>query len=230
MSKKKNANTPDELQKVQSALGKSEAFIENNIKQLGIGVLIIAIIVAGTVLYRYKYVAPRELRAQEQIFKGEAYFAADSFQVALDGNGVDYIGFKSIIKQYGGTKTANLAKAYAGISYYKLGNYNMALDYLKGFDANDKLVAPAVIGLIGDCYVELGDVNKAILHFEKAAKKADNDIVSPIFLKKAAIAYESQGKYDKAIANYNLIKDKYYNSSEAFDIEKYIHRAELLRK
>lgn len=230
MSKKKNANTPDELQKVQSALGKSEAFIEQNIKQLGIGVLIIAAIVAGIVIFRTQYMAPRELRAQEQIFKGENYFAADSFRVALDGNGVDYIGFKSIIKQYGMTNTASLAKAYAGISHYRLGEYKIALDYLKGFKGKDNLVSPTVIGLIGDCYVELGDVNKAISHFEKAAKRANNDIVSPIFLKKAAIAYESLGKYDKAIAHYNTIKDKYHRSNEAFDIEKYIHRAELLRK
>jgi tetratricopeptide (TPR) repeat protein len=230
MSKKKNVKEPDELQKVESALGKSEAFIENNIKQIGIGILIVAIIVAGFVLFRYKYMAPRELKAEEQIYKGEAYFAADSFQIAIDGNGVDFVGFKSIIKQYGMTPTANLAKAYTGISYYKLGNYNTALDYLKDFDADDALVAPAVIGLIGDCYVELGDVNKAISYFEKAAKKADNDIISPIFLKKAAIAYESQGKYDKAIANYTLIKNKYYNSNEAMDIEKYIDRAEYLKK
>ena len=230
MSKKKNANTPDELQKVQSALGKSEAFIENNIKQLAIGVLIIAVIVAGIVIFRTQYQAPREARAQEQIFRGEAYFAADSFRVALDGNGVDYIGFKSIIKQYGMTNTANLAKAYAGASYYHLGEYKTALDYLKGFKAKDNLIAPAFVGLTGDCYIELGDVNKAISYFEKAAKQANNDIVSPVFLKKAAIAYESQGKYDKAIAHYNTIKEKYHRSNEAFDIERYIYRAELLRK
>ncbi len=230
MSKKKNVNEPDELQKVQSALGKSEAFIENNIKQLGIGILVIAIIVAGFILFRYKYIAPREIKAEEQIYKGETYFAADSFQLALNGNGSDYIGFKSIIKEYSMTKTANLAKAYTGISYYKLGDYNAAIKYLKDFDADDNLVAPAIVGLIGDCYVELGDVNKAISFFEKAANKADNDIVSPIFLKKAAIAYESQGKYDKAIANYTLIKDKYFKSPEAMDIEKYIDRAEYLKK
>ena len=230
MSKKKNANKPDELQKVESALGKSEAFIENNIKQLGIGVLVIAVIVAGIVLFRYKYLEPRELRAQEQIFRGQNYFEADSFRVALDGNGVDYIGFKSIIKQYGMTNTANLAKAYAGVSCYQLGEYKTALDYLKGFKASDNLITPAAISTTGDCYVELGDVNKAISFFEKAAKKADNDIVSPICLKKAGIAYESLGKYDKAIAHYNTIKNKYHRSSEAFDIEKYIHRAETLKR
>ena len=229
MSKKKDT-APIELQKVESALGKSEAFIENHLKELGIGVLIIAVVVSGILMFKYKYSAPRELKAQEQIYKGQNYFAIDSFQIALEGNGVDYIGMKSIIREYGSTKTGNLAKLYAGLSYYKLGDYKVALKYFEDFDANDRLVSHSVIGNIGDCYVELGDVKKAISYFEKAAKKADNDIVSPFYLKKLGIAYESLGNYEKAVENYTLIKDKYFNSHEARDIEKYIERAKFLKK
>lgn len=229
MSKKKDRQEPDELKKVESAISRSEAFIENYIKELGIVVLIIAVLISGFVLFRYKYLAPREIKAQEQSFKGEFYFSKDSFQLALNGNGVDFIGFKSIVKEYSMTKTANLAKAYTGISYYKLKDYKNAIKYLNDFDANDELISPAIVGLVGDCYVELGDVNKAITYFEKAAK-ADNNVISPIFLKKIGIAYESQGKYDKAIESYTTIKDKYFKSSEAYDIDKYIERAKFLKK
>ena len=228
MSQKKT-KAPDELQKVQSALGKSEAFIEKHIKELGIAMGVIAVVILGIFVVRNYYLAPRELKAQEQIFRGEMYFAIDSFQLAIDGNGVDFMGFKSIINNYGSTRTANLAKAYTGVSYYKLGDYKNALKYLEDFNAKDQFIAPALIGLIGDCYVEFGDVNKAISYFKKAAK-VDNDVVSPIFLKKLAIAYESQGKYDEAIKNYTLIRDKYFNSQEASDIEKYIARAEFLKR
>ncbi|MDR0873232.1 MAG: hypothetical protein LBN27_07180 [Prevotellaceae bacterium] len=229
MSNKKNA-APDELQKVESALGKSEAFIETHLKELGIGVLILAVVVAGVVFYKYKYSAPREVKAQEQIYKGEAYFGVDSFQVALEGNGVDYIGLKSIIKEYGSTQTGNLAKAYAGISYFKLGDYKAALNYLEDFDADDEFIQYGIIGTIGDCYVETGDVRKGISYFEKAAKKADNEVVSPFFLKKAGKAYESLGEADKAVESYTLIKDKYFNSLEARDIDKYIERAKSSKK
>ena len=229
MAKKKDT-APIELQKVQSALGKSEEFIEKYLKELGIGVLIIAVIVSGILLFKYKYSAPREIKAQEQIYKGQNYFAIDSFHVALEGNGVDYIGLKSIIREYGSTKSGNLAKLYAGLSYYKLGDYKTALNYFEDFSAKDKFVSYSVLGNIGDCYVELGDVKKAITYFEKAATKADNSVVSPFYLKKLGIAYESQGNYEKAVESYTLIKDNYFNSFEARDIEKYIERAKFLKK
>jgi tetratricopeptide (TPR) repeat protein len=227
MSKKKiEKNEPDGLQKVESTLGKSEAFIETHMKELTIIVVAIAVIISGVILFRYKYLAPREIKAQDELVEGQKYFATDSFRVALEGDG-SYLGFEEIIKEYKWTKTANLAKAYAGISYFKLGDYENALKYLKEFDADDEIVSPTVSGLIGDCYVELGDVNKAITLFEKAAKDADNSLISPVFLKKAAIAYESQGNYDKAVENYTIIRDKYFDSSQAIDIERFIDRAKL---
>ena len=50
-------------------------------------------------------------------------------------------------------------------------------------------------------------------------------MISPIYLKKAGIAYESLKEYDKAVKAYETIKDKYASSMEASDIEKYIERA-----
>lgn len=228
MSNKNKSQEPIELEKVESVLTKSEAFIEKYIKELGIVVLAIAVLISGYVLFTNKYVAPREIKAQEQIFKGENYFQKDSFELALNGNGVDYLGFKAIIKEYGITKTANLAKAYAGVSYFKLGEYKNAISYLEDFDSDDELISPAIIGLIGDCYVELNDLNKALKYFKKATKE-ENNVTSPVFLKKMGVIYESQKKYDEAIEVYTIIKDKYFKSTEAYDIEKYITRAEFLK-
>ena len=64
---------------------------------------------------------PQEKKAAAAIFKGEQYFAKDSFNLALNGNGADFDGFEGIIDQYGSTASGNLAKAYAGICYFKMG-------------------------------------------------------------------------------------------------------------
>lgn len=159
------------------------------------------------------------------MFKGELYFDRDSFALALNGNGADYEGFEAIIDQYGNTDAGNLAKAYAGICYYNMGEPEKALDLLKSFKGKDNMVSPAITGKIGDCYVEMGNTQEGISYFEKAAKEADNDVVSPIYLKKAGLAYESLQQYDKAVQAYTTIKDKYYTSMEASDIDKYITRA-----
>ena len=39
-----------------------------------------------------------------------------------------------------------------------------------------------------------------------------------------------QGKYDDAIQAYTTIKDKYFRSYQAMDIDKYIEQAKLLKK
>jgi tetratricopeptide (TPR) repeat protein len=49
--------------------------------------------------------------------------------------------------------SGKLAAAYAGICYYKLGQYENAIKYLSQFDGDDNYFTASVIGLTGDCYV-----------------------------------------------------------------------------
>jgi hypothetical protein len=49
-----------------------------------------------------------------------------------------------------------------------------------------------------------------------------------MFLKKAAIVFEEQQNYSKALDAYQSIKDEYPESTEAGDADKYIARAKAL--
>lgn len=213
---------------VEEIVSRSEQFVEKHKINLLYGIVAIAVI-AGIILgYHYGYAKPQGEKAALAIFKGEQYFERDSFALALHGNGLDFEGFEEIINQYGSTKSGNLAKAYAGICYYKLGDPQTAIKRLKSFKGSDDQIAPTMIGLIGDCYVSAGNTKEAISYFEKAASKADNAIISPVYLKKAGIAYESLKQYKDAIKVYTQIKEKYNRSMEASEIDKYITRAEIL--
>ena len=211
-TKEKNTNTELEVEEIVS---RSEQFIENNSKKIIYGIIAIALVVGAVLGIKHGYLIPQEKKAAAAIFKGEQYFAKDSFNLALNGNGADFDGFEGII----------LAKAYAGICYFKMGETEKALDKLKSFSGDDNMISPAIIGLIGDCYVNMGNVKEGISYFEKAAKKADNEVISPVYLKKAGIAYENQKQYSDAVKAYTTIKEKYFNSMEAADIDKYIARA-----
>jgi tetratricopeptide (TPR) repeat protein len=213
-----------ELQKVNEALSRSEQFIEKNQKRLLIALAAIIIIVAGVIIFRNFYLGPKEKEAQEMIFIGERYFAVDSFKVALQGDGAEFIGFEGIIDDYGATKTAKLAAAYAGLCYKSMGENEKAIEYLSKSDADDIMVSPALVGAIGDCYVELGKLEKAVSYFEKAAD-ANNELLSPIYLMKAARVYESLDKSGKALKIYERIKKEYPLSQEGLDVDKYIERA-----
>lgn len=222
MSNKKD-NKPGELENVEHVLSTSEAFIEKYQKQIIFAVAAVVLIVLAVLAFQNFYIEPRETEAENEMGKAQAFFAVDSFKVALDGNGKDFIGFKEIVSEYGITSSGNLAAAYAGICYYKLGQYDNAIKYLSQFDGEDTYFTTSVIGLIGDSYVELGETSKALDYFNKAAG-TENEVLSPVYLKKAGIVYESLKQPDKALKAYTEIKDNYPKSNEAADIDKYIVR------
>ena len=226
--KKKSTNKENAVGKdleVDVLVSKSEQFIETHSKKIIYGIIAVAVVIGAILGIKHGYLVPREKEAAAAMFKGEQYFARDSFALALNGNGADYLGFEVIIDQYGGTDAANLAKAYAGICYFKMGDPEKALDFLKSYNGKDQMIAPSITGIIGDCYVNMGNTKEGISYFEKAAKEADNDVISPIYLKKAGVAYESMEDYTNAVKAYTTIKEKYYTSTEASDIDKYITRA-----
>jgi len=77
---------------------------------------------------------------------------------------------------------------------------------------------------MGDCYVDLGKTAEGIKYFNQAASDANSELISPIYLKKAGVAYESLSDYANAEKIYRTIKDKYPTSQEASDIDKFIER------
>lgn len=226
MAVNKKQEEQDGFEAVESALSKTEQYIEDNRKSLTIIILAIALVVGGYLAYQRFYLAPLEIEAQEQMYVAERYFEQDSLRLALEGDGSFY-GMIDVIDEFGATKSANLAHYYAGICYLRLGEYDEAIDYLNQFDGSDKLVSTIAIGAIGDAYVELEDYAKGVTYYVKAAAQNSNDLTSAIYLKKAGMVYEELGEYSKAVASYEKIKKDFPSSDEAREIEKYITAAKL---
>ena len=227
MAEQKNQN---EHLNVEDALTQSEAFLIKYKNAIIGGVVAVIIIVAGFIMYKNLYAEPREEKAQAALFKGQEYFEQDAFEQALTGDSIGYTGFLKVADDYSGTKAANLAKAYAGICYAQLGKYEEAVKMLDSFNGKDQMVAPAILGAAGNCYAQLGQLDKAASTLLSAADKADNNTLSPIFLIQAGEILVKQGKYDDAVNAYTKIKDKYFQSYQAMDIDKYIEQAKLMKK
>lgn len=227
MAEQKNQN---EHLNVEDALTQSEAFLIKYKNAIIGGVVAVIIIVAGFIMYKNLYAEPREEKAQAALFKGQEYFEQDAYEQALNGDSIGYVGFLKVADEYSGTKAANLAKAYAGICYAQLGKYDEAVKMLDGFNGGDQMVAPAILGATGNCCAQLGQLDKAASTLLSAADKADNNSLSPIFLMQAGEILVKQGKYDDAVNAYTKIKDKYFQSYQAMDIDKYIEQAKLMKK
>jgi TolA-binding protein len=218
---KKIEENPTGFQSVENALSRTEQYIEENQKSLTIIILAIVVVVGGYLGYKKFYLEPTNREAQTDMYIAEQYFEQDSFKLALNGDGQNY-GFLEIIDEYGVTKTANLAHYYAGICFLRTGKYEEAIKHLEKFDSDDIMVESMALGAMGDCYMELGNKEKAAALYLKAGTRKKNSFISPIFLKKAGMVLEDLKKYDKALKAYQIIEKDYPETEEGKIIEKYI--------
>ena len=223
MSKKKVKKQVNEFDETLAA---SRSFYEKNKKAIlygGGGLL--AIIIIALLVHQF-YITPRNLHAQESIFRAEQAFNDGNYEKALNGDG-ESMGFLAVIDEYGSTKAGNLACLYAAKCYAATEKYQEAIDMLDKFDGcGDAMISPAAIALKGNCYAELGENEKAVELLLKAAKEADNNTISPTCLLQAGQIYASLGQNDKALDCYKQIKSKYQQSSVFYDIDKYIEAAQ----
>ena len=220
----KNKKASNDVIGLDVQLSKSEAFIEKHLKLILAILAVVVIVVSGIFLYRH-YKANQTAEANEAIAASQTAFGMEQYEQALNGDGVNEKGFLKIIDEYSGTSTANLAKAYAGLCYVNLDKLDEAIKMLEAFDPqDDQIISPTAIAALGNCYVKKGENEKGAEILVKAAKKASNDAVSPVFLLQAGEVYEELGKTDKALELYQEIKDKYFRSPLYTEIDKYIER------
>jgi tetratricopeptide (TPR) repeat protein len=226
MAKKKNVKQTDKsLEGIEQALTRSEQFIEDNQKiltyVLGGLILVLLVIIGGN---RY-YLKPLNEEAAGEMFYAERFFEVDSFNLALNGYGT-YPGFLNIMDDYGITKSAKVARYYAGVCFHQLGDHEEALRYLGKFKTDDLLVGAAKYSTMGDAYVELGELENAASSYKNGIDKFKNSFSSPIMLKKLGIVYEEMGNLDKALEAYRKIESLYPESPEGREVKKYIGRVE----
>lgn len=221
-----------EMTPVNESLTRMEAFFNKNKKVIGITVAAVLVLIVGIFGYQKFISEPRANEASTAIASCQAYFEAEDYDKALNGDKANCVGFLKVIDEYGCTDAANLAKLYAGLSYAGLEKWQEAVKYLDDFSTqDDAMVSPSAIAALGNAYAHTNQLDKAIDALKKAAKMADgaletghNDAISPIFLLQAAQILEEQGKTEDALKIYQDIKKNYLSSPLYRDIDKYIER------
>lgn len=208
---------------IEGAFDKTEQYIEQNRKSLLIITGSVVLLVGIYFGWKYLYLKPKSEEASAKMYKAEMYFAQDSFNLAINGRG-DTLGFAAIADNYGMTASGNIARYYLGVSYLRTGKYDQAIESLKDFDSDDMYLGAMALGMIGDAYMEKNQADDAIEYYLKAAKKNANKMTSPVFLKKAAYAYDDKGQKEEALKLYQQIKSDFPESQEAAQIDRYITR------
>jgi tetratricopeptide (TPR) repeat protein len=227
MAKENKGNLPGEVTLANAAEKPSISDLfehnRNTITYILIGILVA---VAGYLLYHNMVLVPKEKEAIEQMAQAQLQFERDSFALALTNPAPGFLGFVDLAKEFSGTKAGNLALYYAGISYLQVGQFAAAIDYLEDFSPAGDVTPAMKAGALGDAYSETNDFDKALSQYSKAASKTNNALVAAYYLKKLGMLSERQGDLKAARDAYQTIKDKYFDTPVATDIDKYLVRVQ----
>ncbi len=213
------ANNKQNAAPVEEQITKTEAFFEKYKKALIGGVVAVIVVIAAIILCNTYYLEPRANEASTELAKSQVLFEEQQYEKAL-------AGFQKVADEYSSTDAGNLAQLYIGICQANLGKWQEAVNALESFSGkDDQMISPAAEGALGNAYANLKQLDKAVEHLKKAAKMADNNTLSPVYLIQAGEILESQGKKAEALELYMQIKEKYVNSMQYQSIDKYIERA-----
>ena len=206
------------------ALLKVQNSFEKNQKIIVGAIVAIVVLIGGYFGYKYYIQAPKEEKAANALFNAQQWFGIDSFNLVLNGDG-QREGALTVIKKYNGTKAANLAHYYAGVSYLRTGKAQEAVKQLGEFDAKGTVFQYLAYGATGDAYVDMNNMAKALEFYKKATEGNDKDnFTTPYYLFRQGWVSEKLGKEDDAKKIYREIKQKYPRSMQARDIDKYLAR------
>lgn len=200
----------------------------NEKKQVVLGAGVALIVIALGIFYYSNYYLPgQEDKAAADMMQAERYFASDSAQKALYGDGIN-LGLVDIADQYGSTKAGKRAHLMAGRLLLDLGEYEAAKEHLSKVDIEDFFFSSAAVILMGDCYSELGDYEKAGRTYMKASKIVPNTVTTPKALYKAAIAFEAAGELEKSMEALTDLRAEYFNTPEAESVERYLAKLQAM--
>jgi tetratricopeptide (TPR) repeat protein len=233
-----NSTTAEVFNTLDETASRSEKWVKKNEKTLFALLALVVLFILGTIGYQKYIKGPQEKEAADELAFPKAYFqkaitnnvAADSlYTLSLNGADGKY-GFIDIAEEYSNTKAGNLANYYAGISYYKLKQYDKAIDYLENFTSDDEVLGPIAKGVMGDIFSDINQPEDALSYYLKAANLKDNNFSTPLYLFKAGNTAMDLNKFDKALKAFKRIKKDYPTSEEAKKIDIYISKATYASK
>lgn len=220
----KEVLTPQE-EMLENAQTQTENFFEKNSKMVVTAIVVIFAIAIAVFGYKKVISEPRLNKAQELLYQAQYNFeqTTPDYSVALNGN-ENTPGFAEVAEQYGNTPAGNLAKMYAAACALRLGDFDAAEKYINGFKSvkgvPGEMVNAMAAGIKGEIAVEKDDFAKAASLFEKAAAESNNDFSTPMYLRKAALAYSAAGNEAKAQECYKTIEKEYPRSLDAREAMK----------
>ena len=227
MAKKQNQSARTTLEEVNESLTSAAQRIEDNKKYINwalIAIAVLALLAGGYIWLHNKNVQ----EAKEKIGEADIELMQGQGDSTMMAKALK--DYEKVAADYG-NKVGERAHLNAAILLYEKGEYEKAAKHLEDYSPAGNLIGPASQSLLGDCYVNLKKLDKALAAYDKAISMAgDNEAYAPAFMIKKAVLLHEQKKYADEAAIYQTIKDKYpmYGQQNGFNVDKYLERANAL--
>lgn len=204
---KKKVKEPDEFISTSGLIIRYVRSNYRNVIRIVVVVLIISFITYGWFYSKRE----KEKEASHLFYQTEQLYkrgkgnqtAKERYQVALGK-------FENIVKKYKGTSSALRALFYLGDCYYRLRDYDKAIDYYEQFinksSKDDFLRCFAYEGL-GYCYEEKGEYEQALKHFKKSMEETDGNNIKELEYLNLARNYEALSDNASALQFYKKVID-----------------------
>ena len=194
------------FESLDQGASKTEIFI-NKYQKLLVG-LISGIVIVFVLYFGYDKLIyqPKVDESNAELFTAQKYFnlaveaaeTSDSlYNLSLNGADGKY-GFLDIIEDYSGTPAANISNYSAGIAYFNLKKYDLAIKYLNDFSSDDEFLGTLALSTIGDSFVQLNQLDDGLNYYEKALSTTANSFLRPIILDKSGSICLRLNKKNKA--------------------------------
>lgn len=207
---------------------KAIQFLDEQRKNLLIGVGVIAVIVAVSLIFISKRAKGNEIAGADLLQVVQIYNQG-AYQDAIDGKQTQTVkvkGLKKIVEENGSSEAGQTAKIYLANAYYNLKQYDNALNAFDSYSGSiDHLKAAAYAGQAA-CFEAKNDVQKAVDYYLKAAKVSSVNVLNPFYLLNASINYIELGKNDEAKELLKSIKKDYPKSEYAGQVDRYLSQVE----
>ena len=205
-----------------SSYVKVTTFYEKHKRNISIATIAVAVVIGGTLIY-LKNRADDDQNAAAQLGQVFQYYDGGQFQAAIDGVPERSIpGLTSIVENFGGSPSGNIARLYLADAYYQLARYGEALDQFEEMSAGSDLLEVSRLAGVGGCCEALGRNKEAAAAYEKAATVDPKHVAAPDNLSQAARNYGLAGDKEKAVELYMRLKKNYPTSPYAREAERFI--------
>ena len=183
---------------------------------IGAGVLVIGVL--GFFLYRQFVHKPANEKSKDSYWEGLNYAVKDSTDTAIDI-------LESNVKKYDGKVGGEVAQFVLARQLMSKGEFKAAIEELEGVDVDGTLVPIMAVGLHADCLSEMKKYEEAANKYLEAADMTENELTTPMYLRKAGLCAEEIKNFPKAAEFYQRIIDDYPSYSGQNQIEKLLARA-----